>query len=190
MGASSDDVASLCARLAEGDWFTRKGVVEALARLGTPAALECLEAARDPDLEVQSRINEAIVRLGAPAPEFFEFAELEAFPEEGLLSSQHTQLVADLVRDTLARYRFGLRAGVIDAGQPSRFLLRLKVTDLGGGEKVELLVMRLPTRALVGTWNVRAAGRGKLESRLKVAIPRVVDDAFQDLGAPRTGPPP
>jgi hypothetical protein len=48
------------------------------------------------------------------------------------------------------------------------------------GLKVEMLIMSYPENALKGSWNVKAAG-GKPESLIKAMVPRVLEDAANDL---------
>jgi hypothetical protein len=48
------------------------------------------------------------------------------------------------------------------------------------GLKLEILVMTYPEQSLQGSWNVKASG-AKYENLLKAMVPRVIEDASEDL---------
>ena len=72
-------------------------------------------------------------------------------------------------------------ATLIKAKKLRGYLLRVNLLpNASNGLKLEILVMTYPEQSLQGSWNVKAAG-AKYENLLKLMVPRVIDDASEDL---------
>lgn len=62
------------------------------------------------------------------------------------------------------------------------FMVRLSIGRAkDGGLSAEALVTTFPARALRGSWNVTASG-GELQELVEAIVPKVLEDAFGDLG--------
>ncbi|MDP1825088.1 MAG: HEAT repeat domain-containing protein [Archangium sp.] len=169
LGLSQDlaAVAPLCEAMTDPDRLVRAAVVEALGDLGT-SEQACLGPSEK--------------------QRFLEFAEFEPLVSGEVLSEEQARLAGRLVRQSLARHSVGLAGGVDGGSEPLRYRLQLHVSVDDDRLRVEVLVMRLPQRAVVGAWSGRASGGAKLEAKLKVLVPRVIDDVSSDLGWPPAPP--
>lgn len=97
---------------------------------------------------------------------------------------------------TLARQRFAdAQVKVLPDDEPEElmnelmktekargFLVRLSISrNKEGGVSAEALVTTFPGRSLRGSWNVGAAG-GEVQEMVEAIVPKVLEDAFGDLG--------
>ena len=193
---SPEAVAPLCEALKDREPVVRSAAAGALAEVKGPGALDCLKAAlSELDATVKTAIEKAIATLTAPTPVVGTgalYVNLEPIQDKvGSLSEAALALTEKLLRDRLT----GLGASFAPANEDKKAAAALiKLKNLRGyqlrlqllpgatptGLKAEMLIMTYPDQSLKGSWQVKAAG-GKPEAQIKALVPRLVDDAANDL---------
>ncbi len=180
----------LCGALKDADSVVRGAAASALGELGQPGGVACLKAAlSDADASVKAAAQKSLDRLSAPAvtPGALYFS-LDVVKSE--VSEDVTKLAEQLLRQKLT----GIGGVMAPAGESKAaamalvkakklrgYLLRPALTPEGSnGLKLEILVMTYPDQALRGSFNVKAKGGAK-EKLLKLMVPRVIDDAADEL---------
>jgi hypothetical protein len=185
---SPDAVLPLCSALNDAEPIVRSAAAGALGTLGASDGINCLKAAKDdPDSSVRRAVELALL-ANRPAGGLY----IAIDPINNEVASVGSEVVG-LARDLLKRKvsEMGTLApegeseaqanAVISKNGFKGFLLKTNLKSNGSsGLKLEILIMTYPGKALQGTWNVKAAG-GKYEAQLKAMVPKVVNDAAEDL---------
>jgi HEAT repeat protein len=184
----AEAVDPLCEAMKDPEAVVRNAAAAALGDLGQPSATGCLKAAlSDADGNVKAAVAKAIEKLASsvsPGSLYFSVDEVKSD-----VGDDASKLAAQLLRQKLT----GMGGVIAPAGESKSvaaalvknkklraFLLRPAVMPDGGGLKFEILVMTYPDQALQGSFNVRGKG-GKPDKLLKAMVPRVVDDAADEL---------
>ncbi|MFO0594200.1 MAG: HEAT repeat domain-containing protein [Myxococcaceae bacterium] len=187
---SDDAVPPLCGAMKDGESVVRSAAASALGELRTNASITCLKGLKETDPGVKAAIDKGIAAGAIESGTLY----LSVDPVEdkvGDLPSNLVQLAEQTMRDKLNSYGASFApvnedkkqaASLIRNKKLKGFQLRMQLLPGSSekGLKVEMLIMSYPEQALKGTWNVKAAG-GKPESLIKAMVPRVVDDAANDL---------
>ncbi len=197
--ASPDAVKPLCDAIRDQEPVVRTAAVNALAELKQPSALVCLKSAlNETDASFRATLEKAIAALGQHgsskgllAPRVGGlYVHIEPVVDKAGLGDD-TALAMSLLKDTL----IGLGAAfapeaedkkaalaLIKSKQLKAYQLRLQLLPGASPKalKVEMLIMTYPEQALQGSWNVKASG-GDTEALIKAMVPRVVEDAADDL---------
>lgn len=182
-------VGPLCEALKDEEVIVRAAAANALGELHQPEGLGCLKGAlgeRDPSVRqaIQRAIEFKPVMPGSL------YMSIEAINDKVGVPAEVTRLADELLRQKLSSIGASFApqgeskpqaATVIKAKKLRGYLLRVNLLpNASNGLKLEILVMTYPEQSLQGSWNVKATG-GKYESLLKVMVPRVIDDASEDL---------
>lgn len=196
-------VQPLCAALKDEESLVRSAAATALSAVKQPEALGCLKAALgEENPEVRAALKRAIDAAAAPAavgaPGLGNVAEGALYismdpvlDKVGGLPPEVTALASQLTREKLGSLGAAFApsgetraqaATAVKAKKLKGYLLKLNLLPNGGsGLKLEMLVLTYPEQALQGTWNVKAGGSTQYDKLLKVMVPRIVDDAANDL---------
>ncbi|MGV3619945.1 MAG: HEAT repeat domain-containing protein [Archangium sp.] len=195
---SESAVAPLCGALKDNEAVVRSAAAAALGELRAGDASKCLKAASsDSDSSVKSAIEKALASIekAAAQPQVTAgglYVQVEPVQDKiGDLAPNLLSLADQLMRDKLSSMGASIAppnedkksaASLIRVKKLKGFQLRMQLLpgSTEKGLKVEMLIMSYPEQALKGTWNVKAAG-GKPESLIKAMVPRVLDDAANDL---------
>lgn len=197
--ASPDAVKPLCESLRDREPVVRTAAVNALADLKQPSALQCLKSAlNETDVSFRAALERAIAALNQrdsvavlSAPRVGGlYVHLEPVVDKAGLGDG-TALAVSLLRETLTGLgaAFAPEAEDRKAAQALIKLKKLKGYQLrlqllpgatSTALKVEMLIMTYPEQALQGSWNVKASG-GDTEALIRAMVPRVVEDAADDL---------
>lgn len=183
----------LCEALKDVEPVVRTAAAGALGELGDDAAVACLRAHQaEPDAAVRAAVTRALAAGAAGPAAGGLYVSLEPVQDKvGGLPAAVVELAEKVMRDKLTALGASFApagedkksaAALIRAKKLKGYLLRMQLLPGASekGLKVEMLVMTYPEQALKGTWNVKASG-GKQESLIKAMVPRVVDDAANDL---------
>jgi hypothetical protein len=196
---SESAVQPLCAVLKDPEAIVRTAAASGLGEIGTDGAVSCLKAALgESDPAVRTAMEKALKAKAGPGTPVEPsgsgrlYVHLEPVQDKvGGLSDEAIALAERLVREKLVSLGASFAppnedkkaaANLIRAKKLQGYQLRLQLLP-GANEKalkVEMLIMSYPEQALKGTWNVKAGG-AKPESLIKAMVPRVVDDAANDL---------
>ncbi|MFT3842487.1 MAG: HEAT repeat domain-containing protein [Myxococcaceae bacterium] len=183
-----DAVDALCdIGMKDSEAIVRSASANALGDLGL-GGQACLKAATsDPDSSVASAAKKALEKLAsAVAPGSLYFSVDEVKSDVG---DDASKLAAQLLRQKLTTMGGTIApqgeskaaaTALVKSKKLRAFLLQPKVNADGSGLKFEILVMTYPDQALQGSFNVKGKG-GKPEKLLKAMVPRVIDDAADEL---------
>lgn len=182
-------VLPLCEAIRDPEVVVRSAAANALGELHLPEGLLCLKGAiGEKDPSVRAAIQRAIDFKPITAGGLY--FSLEAINDKVGVPADVAQLANDLLKQKLTSIGASFApqgetkpqaATVIKARKLRGYLLRVNLLpNASNGLKLEILVMTYPEQSLQGSWNVKAAG-AKYESLLKVMVPRVIDDASEDL---------
>lgn len=185
---SGDAVAPLCKLLSTDETIVRSAAASALGELKAPEGMSCLKEAKDdPDSSVRKAVELAIASNKPPGGIYIA---LDPINDEVKAGPEVVGLARELLKKSVAAMGASLAPdgesesaakSVIKQNGMKGFLLRTNLKPNGAsGLKIELLIMTYPDKALQGNWNVKAAG-GKYEAQLKAMVPKVVNDAAEDL---------
>ena len=196
LGASKDPLAvqPLCAALKDPEPVVRNAVARALGGLKGPASSACLKQAKDdPDPDVRASVLKALEASAAPAGPTIGglYVALEPIVDKtGALSPEVLKLTEDLLRAKLLTMGVAFApagedkaaaVSLIRSRKLKGWLLRLQLLpQANNGLKVSLLCMTYPEQSLKGDYTVKASG-AKAPDLLKLMVPKVVDDAADDL---------
>ena len=193
--ASPAAVVPLCDALRDEEVVVRAAAANALGGLALSEGAACLKAALG---EKDPSVRAAIVRALEVKPAAATVAvapgslymSIEAINDKVGVTAEVAQLANDLLKQKLTSIGASFAPPgeskpqaqmVIKARKLRGYLLRVNLLpNTGNGLKLEILVMTYPEQSLQGSWNVKASG-AKYESLLKVMVPRVIDDASEDL---------
>ncbi len=187
--ASPAAIRPLCEALRDQEVVVRAAAANALGELHLPDGLACLKTAlTDKDPSVRAAIQRALDFKPAAAGSLY--LSLEAINDKVGVPADVAQLANDLLKQKLTSIGASFAPQgeskpqaqtVIKAKKLRGYLLRVNLLpNASNGLKLEVLVMTYPEQSLQGSWNVKASG-AKYESLLKVMVPRVIDDASEDL---------
>ncbi len=182
-------VAPLCEALRDEEVVVRAAVANALGELHLPEGLVCLKAALgERDASVHAAIQRAIDFKPVVAGGLY--FSIDPINDKVGVTPDVAQLANDLLKQKLTSIGASFApAGeskpqaqaAIKAKKLRGYLLRVNLLpNATNGLKLEILVMTYPEQSLQGSWNVKASG-AKYESLLKAMVPRVIDDASEDL---------
>jgi hypothetical protein len=184
-------VKPLCGALKDGEAVVRAAAASALGDLRSSDAMSCLKSALgESDKQVRAALEKALSQ--APVTAGALYLQVEPVQDKvGGLSDDLMALADKLMREKLSNYGANIAptnedkksaASLIRVKKLKGYQLRMQLLPGSSekGLKVEMLIMSYPEQALKGTWNVKAAG-GKPESLIKAMVPRVLDDAANDL---------
>jgi HEAT repeat protein len=185
---SEDAVAPLCVALNDAEAIVRSAAAGGLGELKAPDGMACLKNAKDdPDPQVRKAVELAIA---ANKPPGGLYVAIDTINNEAGAASDVVSLAKDILKQKLTSMGAKLApegetesqaASVISKGGFKGYLLRTNLkTNGASGLKIEILIMTYPAKALQGTWNVKASG-GKPEAQLKAMVPKVVENAAEDL---------
>jgi hypothetical protein len=182
-------IVPLCEALRDQEVIVRSAAANALGELHLPDGLACLKAAlSEKDASVRTAIQRAIdFKPIVPGGLYFS---IDPINDKVGVPADVAQLANDLLKQKLTSIGASFAPQgeskpqaqtVIKAKKLRGFLLRVNLLpNATNGLKLEILVMTYPEQSLQGSWNVKASG-AKYESLLKVMVPRVIDDASEDL---------
>ena len=189
--ASDAAVSPVCGVLKDAESLVRSAAASALGELRTESAMACLKAALgESDPGVRAAMEKALA-LGVVLTGGL-YLQVEPVQDKvGNLPAGILVLADKLMREKLSSLGANIAPqneekksaeSLIRARKLKGYLLRMQLLPGSSekGLKVEMLVMTYPDQALKGSWNVKAAG-GKPESLIKAMVPRVLDDAANDL---------
>jgi hypothetical protein len=184
---SPDAVLPLCSALNDNEPIVRSAAAGALGTLGASDGLNCLKSAKDdPDANVRKAVELA---LAMNRPSGGLYIAVDPIENQTSAGSEVVNLARELLKKKVAEMGTLAPEGesesqanaVINKNGFKGFLLKTNLKSNGSsGLKLEILIMTYPGKALQGTWNVKAAG-GKYEAQLKAMVPKVVNDAADDL---------
>ncbi|MHB8874945.1 MAG: HEAT repeat domain-containing protein [Myxococcaceae bacterium] len=195
LGASKNPAAvgPLCAALKDSDALVRNAVARALGDLKDPQGGPCLKAAKgDSDTHVQAAIEKALEALAAPAGPAAGalYVAIEPIVDKSGGGADTIKLADTLLRAQLTKMGASFAPpgedksaalSLIRSRKLKGWQLRLQVLPHDkGGIKVSLLCMTYPDQSLKGDYSVKASG-AKPPELLKLMVPKVVDDAADDL---------
>ena len=178
----------LCKATRDADVLVRVAAANALGELGLDDARDCLREIKDSSPQVQAAIAAALRPGKVTSGGLYVYLEPVTDKAGGL--SDATLATAE----KLLREKLGTIAGFAPAAETKPqavatirskrlrgFRIRPQLSAVGAkGLKIELLVMTYPEQAIKGAFNVKASG-AEHGALLKVMVPRVVDDAAEDL---------
>ncbi len=182
-------IAPLCLAMKDVEVVVRAAAANALGELHLPDGLTCLHAALgDRDALVRAAVQRAIdFKPVVPGGLYFS---LEDINDKVGVPPAVAQLANELLKQKLTSIGASFAPPgeskpqaqtVIKARKLRGYLLRVNLLpNAANGLKLEILVMTYPEQSLQGSWNVKASG-AKYENLLKVMVPRVIDDASEDL---------
>ncbi len=185
-------VGPLCSVLGKDpEPVVRSVAANALGDLRLPTAAACLAARTDERDPVVKSVLERARALGPVASGALYVSLAPVEDKVGGLAAPLIELADQALRDKLASMNAVLApptedkrqaAAIVRARNLRAYLLRLQLSpgETERGLKVELLVMSYPEQSLKGSWNVKAVG-GKPDTLIKLMVPRVLDDAANDL---------
>jgi hypothetical protein len=179
----------LCEALRDLEVIVRTAAANALGELHQPNGIECLKAAlKDSDPSVRQAIQRAIDFK--PVIPGGLYVSIESINDKVGVPAEVTRLADDLLRQKLSSIGATFApqgeskpqaATLIKAKKLRGYLLRVNLLpSASNGLKLEILVMTYPEQSLQGSWNVKASG-AKYENLLKAMVPRVIEDASEDL---------
>ncbi len=182
-------IAPLCEALKDEEVIVRAAAANALGELHQPEGIGCLKAALgETDPSVRQAIQRAIDFKPITAGGLY--MAIDAINDKVGVPAEVTKLADDLLRQKLSSMGASfappgeakpVASSLIKAKKLRGYLLRVSLLpNASNGLKLEVLVMTYPEQSLQGSWNVKASG-GKYESLLKVMVPRLIDDASEDL---------
>ena len=188
---SDDAVKPLCGALKDGESVVRAAAASALGDLRSADAMACLKSALgESDKQVRTALEKALSQ--APVTPGALYLQIEPVQDKvGGLPDDLVALADRLMREKVSNFGANIApsnedkksaASLIRVKKLKGYQLRMqrRPGSAEKGRKVEMLIMSYPEQALKGTWNVKAAG-GKPESLIKAMVPRVLDDAANDL---------
>ncbi len=182
-------VVPLCAAMKDEEVIVRSAAANALGELHLPDALDCLKAAlTDKDASVRTAVQRGLDFK--PIVPGGLYVSIEAINDKVGVPAEVSQLANALLKEKLTSIGASFApegeskpqaATIIKAKKLRGYLLRVNLLpNATNGLKLEILVMTYPEQSLQGSWNVKASG-AKYESLLKLMVPRVIDDASEDL---------
>lgn len=189
LGQTGSDLAvpPVCQVIRDSEAVVRSAAAAALAEIRSERAIACLKAAvATGDPNVRAALERATSQGGGL------YLQVEAVQDKvGTLPAGVVQLAEQLMREKLTSMRASIApteedkktaANLIRTKKLKGFQLRMQLLPgaTEKGLKIEMLIMSYPDQALKGTWNVKASG-GKPESLIRAMVPRVLDDAANDL---------
>ncbi len=188
---SEEAVAAVCGVLRERESVVRTAAVSALGEIRSERAFTCLKSGlTDDDAVVRSSAQKVLSQNALAAGGLY----LQVEPVEDKVGNLSEAIIL-LAEQTMKAKLSALGASIAPRNEDKRSALSLiaarklkgfqiRMQLLPGaserGLKVEMLIMSYPEQSLKGTWNVKAAG-GKPENLIRAMIPRVLDDAANDL---------
>jgi hypothetical protein len=187
---SPQAVEPLCSALRDADSLVRNAAANALGELGQQGGVACLKAAlSDADASVKAAVKRSIDRLSVPpVPTGSLYFSIDVVKSD--VGDDAKKLAEQLFRQKLTDIggviapegeTKAAATALVKAKKLRGYLLRPALTPEGSkGLKLEVLVMTYPDLALRGSFNVKAKGGAK-EKLLKLMVPRVIDDAADEL---------
>lgn len=194
LGASEDPAAvpPLCGALKDPEPVVRSAAAKALGDLQLSSALACLQKSRgEANSDVRLAIAKAIEQLERPAagPSLY-VAIAPVVDKSGALSSDALRMAEELLRARLSKLGAifappgeskASAQALIRARKLRGWMVRMQFQPhAGNGLKVNLLCLTYPEQALKGDYAVKASG-GKAVDLIRAMVPRVVEDAAEDL---------
>lgn len=191
-------VTPLCGALKDNESVVRAAAAAALGELHTGDSTKCLKnATGENDSAVKAAIEKSLAAIekALAQPQVTPgglYVQIEPVQDKiGDLAPNLLVLADQVMRDKLSDLGANIAppnedkksaASLIRVKKLKGFQLRMQLLpgSTEKGLKVEMLIMSYPDQALKGSWNVKAAG-GKPESLIKAMVPRVLDDAANDL---------
>jgi hypothetical protein len=188
---SDSAVGPVCGVLKDAESIVRSAAASALGEIRSEAAVNCLKTAMgESDPGVRAAMAKALAQGALKTGGLY----LQVDPVQdkvGDLPSNILALADQIMRDKLSSLGASIApqnedkksaTNLIRARKLKGFQLRMQLLpgSTDKGLKVEMLIMSYPEQALKGSWNVKAAG-GKQESLIKAMVPKVLDDAANDL---------
>jgi hypothetical protein len=182
-------VPPLCEAIRDPEVVVRAAAANALGELHVPAAIDCLKGAMgERDASVLAAIKRAIDFKPIVAGGLY--FSIDPINDKVGVTADVTKLANELLKQKLSSIGASFAPEgeskpqaqtLIKAKKLRGYLLRVNLLpNASNGLKLEILVMTYPEQSLQGSWNVKASG-AKYESLLKLMVPRVIDDASQDL---------
>ena len=188
---SDSAVGPVCGVLKDAESIVRSAAASALGEIRSEAAVNCLKTAlgeSDPGVRaaMAKAMSQGALKTGGL------YLQVDPVQDKvGDLPSNILALADQIMRDKLSSLGASIApqnedkksaTNLIRARKLKGFQLRMQLLpgSTDKGLKVEMLIMSYPEQALKGSWNVKAAG-GKQESLIKAMVPKVLDDAANDL---------
>lgn len=181
-------VEPLCWALADADILVRVAAINALGDLGFEEGRTCLRGVKDDNPQVKAALASALSSGKVVAGGIYLYIEPVA-DKAGGLPSTTLAMAEQLLRKHLSTMGGLAPAGetkaeavnVIRTKQLRGFRIRPQLSlTATKGLKLDVLVMTYPDQALKGQFNVKASG-AEHGALLKVMVPRVIEDAAEDL---------
>ncbi len=188
---SDSAVTPLCGALKDGEPVVRSAAASALGEIRSEAAITCLKSGLgESDPGVRAAMEKSLAQGAVTAGALYLRVE-PVQDKVGDLPGNIVELAEKVMREKLNGYGAAFApanedkksaASLIRARKLKGFQLQMQLLPGASekGLKVEMLIMSYPENALKGSWNVKAAG-GKPESLIKAMVPRVLEDAANDL---------
>ena len=188
---SDSAVGPVCGVLKDAESLVRSAAASALGEIRSEAAVACLKSAMgESDPGVRAAMAKAMAQGALKTGGLY--LQLDPVQDKvGDLPSNILALADQIMRDKLSSMGASIApqnedkksaTNLIRARKLKGFQLRMQLLpgSTDKGLKVEMLIMSYPEQALKGSWNVKAAG-GKQESLIKAMVPKVLEDAANDL---------
>ena len=182
----------LCRALKDPEPVVRGAAAKALGELGDRNAVACLQTRRsDPNSDVQFAVARAIASIEAPGGGALYVSIAPAVDKSGGgVAPEALRLSEELLRRKLSSMGVHFappgedKRAAMAVLREKRFkgwLLMLQLQPhTNGGLKVSLLCLTYPEQQIRGDYSVKASG-AKAPDLLKLMVPKVVDDAADDL---------
>lgn len=190
LGASGSPAAvkPLCAALQDGEAVVRAAAASALGEIGNADAKACAQGAlKDVDEAVRAAAKRAVdaqvIKQGGLYVSIETSMGGGVSPDLGKVADQLLRLKLQQMGAAFAPQgeQKDQASALVRQRKLKSYLLKVSLTpQASNGLRIEMLVMTYPDQALRGSFNVKASG-AKPESLLKAMVPRVVDDAAEEL---------